>query len=239
MMSKARTWIALLAVSHLVACSSTFKELSPTPSSGQPSGKAGPFLNSPFFLTLVGGVVVAGITGGYSYLKAKGDRQLAQDNARREKQTAVLLSVANDLPIYISTMGSMRKLRNWLDKNPKDEDAAGKPVKDELGRPRCEVLKEYTEFFKLYLKTRGEVAILAEVGAFFDDGNVCRLVNDEDLAIDKIHDAAGDPERNAALKAETQVFASLLGAMATEIRQLPKKTTDQEARTVQCLHLKN
>jgi hypothetical protein len=163
----------------------------------------------------------------YSHYKAKTDQQLAQDNARREKQTAVLSSVANDLPIYISTMGSMRQLRVWLETHTESSD------KDDLHRPRNEVLTEYTEFFKLYLKTRGSVAILTEVVSFYETEQVCRLVNEEDLAIDRIHDAKDRPAALEATKAEEKVFDLLLSAMADEIRH-PRKST--MPRSDRCLH---
>lgn len=146
-MFQVRTWIVVLVVSHLVACSSTLTQISPTQPSGAPTGRAGPFLNSPFFLTIVGGLAVAGITTGYSILKAHSDEKLAKDNARREKQTAVLSMVANDLPIYVSTMGSMRELKVWLKDNKNSDDKFG-----DIGLPRGEALKEYLEFFKLSLE---------------------------------------------------------------------------------------
>jgi len=233
-MSKARAWIAVVVVGHLAACSSTFKQLSPTPSGGgEPSGRAGPFLNSPFFITVVGGLGVGAITSLYTHYKSKHDKEMAADNARREKQTAVLSSVANDLPVYISTMGSMRQLRVWLETHANSDD------KDDLGRQREEVLKEYAEFFKLYLKTKGEVAILTEVISFYRTQEVCDMVNKEDLAIHKIHDAKDRPDRLEAVKAQEEVFASLLIAMAEEISPTPKKGAEQKLRLGPCPLPKN
>jgi len=229
-MSRARTWIAVLAIGQLAACSSTLTQISPTQPAGAPTGRAGPFLNSPFFITVIGGVVVAAITTGYGYLKAHNDQKLARDSARREKQTAVLSSVANDLPIYISTMASMRQLKVWLEANPASD------AKDEVGRPRDEVLKEYTEFFKLYLKTRGSLSILTEVDSFYETEQVCSLVNEVDLAIDKIHDAKDRPARLEAMKAEERVFDSLLSAMAAEIRGAHRNEDVQGPRLGRCLH---
>ena len=52
-MPRFRTLVAVLAAGQLAACSSTFKEISPTPSNGgEPSGRAGPFLSSPFVVTV-------------------------------------------------------------------------------------------------------------------------------------------------------------------------------------------
>jgi hypothetical protein len=229
-MSRARTWIALAAVGHLAACSSTFKQLSPTPSGGgEPSGKAGPFLNSPFFLAIETGVLVGGVSQLYNWAKARSDRQLAEDNARREKQIALLSEVAKDIPTYISTMGSMRQLRTWL------EDHKDPNERDDLGRPHDDVLKEYTEFFKLYLKTRSSTSILAEVGSYYEDKHVCELVNEEERAIAKIHDSKDKEERKKALDAEEKVFDTLLGVMAEEIGRPRTKASSHGERSNWCL----
>ena len=230
-MCRARTWIVLVTIGHLAACSSTFKEISPTPSSGQPNGKAGPFLNSPFFLAIETGVLVGGITQLYNWAKASSDRKLAEDNARREKQITVLSSVANDLPVYISTMGSLMKLKEWL-KNKENQQ-------DEVGRTREEVIALYTEFFRLFLKTKNSVAILTEVSSFYEEKAVCTAVGAEDRAIGKIHEAKGEDERKTAMKAEGGTFSSLLGAMAEEIRRPPRKVPDKDQRADQCLDQAN
>ncbi len=228
-MSTASKWIALFVVGHLAACSSTFNEISPTPSNGQPTGKAGPFLNSPFFLAIETGVLVGGITQLYNWAKAGSDRKLAEDNARRDKQIALLSSVATDIPTYISTMGSMRQLRTWLE-NHKDPGE-----RDDLGRPHDDVLKEYTEFFKLYLDTRSSTSILAEVGSYYEDKRVCELVNQEQHVIAQIHDAKDKEERKKALEAEERAFDALLGAMAEEIRKPPRRGTSSGERVNWCL----
>jgi len=230
-MSRVGACIAVLAIGHLMACSSTLTQISPTQPAGQPTGRVGTFLNSSFFLTVVAGVAAAGITGGYSYLKANSDRQLAQDNARREKQTAVLSSVANDLPVYTSTLGSMKELKVWLADN-KDNDATF----GSIGLPRDVVLKEYLEFYKLSLKTRTAVSILTEVRSFYGETPVCNAVNEEEIAIERIEAAKHYPEVEAAGKAEGLVFDVLLGAMAEEIRHPPKKAADQGAPPCRRLH---
>jgi hypothetical protein len=222
-MPSGRTWIAILAIGHLTACSSIFKEISPTPSNGgEPSGRAGPFLSSPFVITVVGGLGVAAVTTLYSHFKAKTDRELAQDNARRAKQTEVLSSVANDLPVYISTMGSMRELKVWLKEHKQDDDRFG-----DIGLPRDEVVKQYSEFYKLTLKTRTAVPILMEVRSFYLTDRVCRLANEEDLAIKKLHDATDVEGVKEAAKAQDKAFDSLLIAMAEEVKEKPD-TSDKE-----------
>ncbi len=90
-MPRAGAWIALLAVGQLAGCSSTLTQISPTQPSGEPSGRLGPFLNSPFVLTVVGGLAVAGITSGYSYLKASHDEKLAKDNCKRAANCCTLV----------------------------------------------------------------------------------------------------------------------------------------------------
>lgn len=225
-MSRARTWIAILTVGHLVACSSTFKELSPTPSGGgEPSGKAGPFLNSPFFLALMSGVLIAGVTGLYSHLKASSDRKLAEDNARREKQTAVLSSVANDLPVYVSTMGSMRELKVWLEDRKNDDATFG-----EIGLPRKDVLKEYLEFYKLSLKTRSSVSVLMEVSSFYETPAVCEALNKEKGAIKTIDAAKQFDEVKKAGEAEEKSFDALLSAMAKELKETHRNGTGRGGR---------
>jgi hypothetical protein len=204
-----------------MACSSTLTQISPTQPAGQPTGRVGTFLNSAFFLTVVAGVTATGITGGYSYLKANSDKKLAEDNARREKQNAVLSAVANDLPIYTSTLGSMKELKVWLADN-KDNDATF----GSIGLPRDEVLKEYLEFYKLSLKARTAISILTEVRSFYGETPVCNAVNEEESAIKRIEAAKHYPEVEAAGKAEGMVFDVLLGAMAEEIRRPPKKAAD-------------
>jgi hypothetical protein len=228
-MSRARTWIAVLAIGQLAACSSTFKEISPTPSSGQPTGKAGPFLNSPFFLAIETGVLVGGITQLYNWAKASSDRKLAEANSLREKQIAVLSSVTNDLPTYISTMGSMRKLRDWLLAHPNGD------VTNEYGQTHDEIAELYTEFFKLHLQTKTSTSILAQVGSYYEDKQVCEYVNEENRAVERIHDAKNDQERADAQKAEEKTFGSLLSAMAKEIRQRRRNVTVQERKSDWCL----
>jgi hypothetical protein len=214
MPSGVRAWIAILTIGHLVACSSTFKELSPTPSGGgQPSGKAGPFLNSPFFLALMSGVLVGGVTGLYSYLKANNDRKLAKDNALREQQIAVLKSVTDDLPSYVATMASMMSFRQWLDAHDKKSADV-----DQRGRSRDEISKLYEDLYKLHLQKRNSTSILAQVDAYYEGQPVCDRVNDESRAIEKIHDAKDLKEREDLLHAEERVFEGLLTAMAAEIR---------------------
>lgn len=225
-MSRARTWIVILTIGHLVACSSTFKELSPTPSGGgQPSGKAGPFLNSPFFLALMSGVLVGGVTGLYSYLKANSDRKLAEGNARREKQTTVLSAVANDLPIYTSTLGSMKELKVWLAEDHEDGAAFGS-----IKLTREAVLEQYLEFYKLSLKTRSSVSILTEVRSFYEEPTVCEALNHEESAIARIHDAKRVEEVKKAGEAEEKSFDALLSAMAEEAKKTHRNGTDRDRR---------
>jgi hypothetical protein len=218
-MPRFRTLIAILAAGQLMACSSTFKEISPTPSNGgEPSGRAGPFLSSPFVVTVVGGLGVVAVTTLYSHFKAKNDRELAADSARRQKQTEVFSSVVNDLPVYVSTMGSMRSLRVWLKDHQQDDDKYG-----EVGLPRDQALAQYLKFFKLTLKTRTASSILMEVKSFYATEAVCRLANEEDLAIKNLHDASGVPQIKEAATAQDKVFDSLVSAMAEELNTKPDK----------------
>lgn len=232
-MPRLNSWLVIALIGNLAACSSTFTELSPTPSNGQqPTGKAGPFLNSPFFLAFETGVLVGGITQLYNWAKASSDRDLAEQKARREKQTALLSSVSTEIPAYISTMGSTRKLRAWL-QDPKNQSS---DAKDDVGRTRDEVLKEYADFFKLQLKTRTSTSILAEVGAHFESKEVCDLANDEERVIARIHDATTGEARTDALAAEEKIFDGLLAAMANEMNQPRKEDHDRSKRGHWCLH---
>jgi hypothetical protein len=226
MAPRVRTWIAIVVVGHITACSSTFKELSPAPSGGgEPSGKAGPFLNSPFFIAIETGVLIGGITQLYNIVKARGDRKLAEDNARREKQTAVLSSVANELPVYTSTLGSMRELKVWLEGH--DENTYKKFGKIRL--PREQVLKEYLEFYKLSLKTRTSASILTEVRSFYG-GAVCKAVDNEEGAIKRIEAAEDFDDVKKAGKDEESSFDALLSAMAEEAKKTSRNGDDTCSR---------
>ena len=63
--------------------------------------------------------------------------------------------------------------------------------------------------------------------------SVCRLANEEDLAVKKIHDANGVDQIEEAGKAEEKVFDSLLSAMAEELNKKPDKN-DKERQA--CSH---
>jgi hypothetical protein len=229
-MSRARTWIAVLAIGQLAACSSTLTQISPTQPSGSPNGRVGPFLNSPFVLTVVGGLAVAAITTGYSYLKASKEEKLAKDNTLREQQINVLSSVTNDLPTYVSAMGSMRNFREWLEHHDKDSTEV-----DERGRTRDKIETLYQDYFKLLLQTKNSFSILAQVSSYYEAEQVCNRVKEEVRAIDKIHDATGYKEREEAMKAQDKVFESLLAAMATEIRQRRRNEKFPERKSDWCL----
>ena len=211
MLSRVRTWIVVLVVSHLVACSSTLTQISPTQPSGAPTGRVGTFLNSPFFLTVVGGLAVAGVTGIYSHLKARNDAKLAKESTIREQQIAVLKSVTDDLPSYVATMASMMSFRQWLDAHDKKS-----PDVDQRGRSRDEISKLYEGLYTLHLQKRNSTSILAQVDAYYEGQPVCDRVNDEFRAIEKIHDAKNLKEREELLHAEEKVFEGLLTAMAAE-----------------------
>jgi hypothetical protein len=83
-------------------------------------------------------------------------------------------------------MGSMRQLKVWLKDHKQDDDKFG-----DIGLPRDRALEQYLEFHKLTLKTRTATSILMEVKSFYMTDSVCRLANEEDLAVKKIHDANG------------------------------------------------
>jgi hypothetical protein len=229
-MFQVRTWIAILAVGQLAACSSTLTQISPTQPSGSPNGRVGPFLNSPFVLTVVGGLAVAAITTGYSYLKAGKDEKLAKDNSLRDQQINVLSSVTNDLPTYVSTMGSMRNFREWLERHKEDTTEV-----DERGRTRDEIATLYKDYFKLFLQTKNSTSILAQVSSYYEAEQVCDRVKEEVHAIEKIHDATGYREREEAMKAQDKVFESLVAAMATEIRQRRRNEKFLERKSDWCL----
>ncbi len=171
------------------------------------------------------GVLVGGVTGLYSYLKANSDRKLAEDNARREKQTAVLSAVANDLPAYASTLGSMKELRVWLADNQDDGAAFGS-----IKLPRKDVFAQYLEFYKLSLKTRSSVSILTEVRSFYEEPPVCKALNDEESAIARIHAAKHLDEVKKAGEAEEKAFDALLSAMAEEAKKTHRNGTDRDRR---------
>jgi hypothetical protein len=182
-------------------------------------------LNSPFFITVVGGLGVGAITALYSHFKANHDKEMAEDKVRSEKQTAVLSSVANELPVYVSTMGSMMELKNWLADNKDDDAKFGS-----IGLPRNDVLKEYLEFYKLSLKTRTSVSILTEVRSFYGEMAVCSAVDKEESAIEAIGNAKHFDDVKAAGKAEEQAFDTLLGAMAQEAKKTHRNAPDKEVQ---------
>jgi len=172
-----------------------------------------PFLNSPFFLTAVCGLLASFISQFYVYTRARDERRLAQDNALREKAITLVSSVANDLPTYVSTMGSMRKLKLWL-KTHKNSDE-----KDEIGRPRDDVDKDYREFFKLYLQARKASSILAEVRAYYRKETVLQLADEEERAVEAIEDAKTDDEVPKRMEIQVGIRKRLLSAMTEEIRK--------------------
>ena len=200
------------------------REFTPDPRRRVSGHNAGPFLNSPFFLALMSGVLISGVTGLYSHLKANSDRKLAEDKARREKQTAVLSAVANDLPAYASTLGSMKALKGWL-ADPKNEadNATYGPIK----LHRQGVLDQYLEFYKSSLKTRSSVSILTEARAFYEEPTVCEALNHEESAIKRIHDAKSYDEAKEADEAEEKSFDALLSAMAEEAKKTHRNGTDR------------
>ncbi len=172
-----------------------------------------PFLNSPFFLTAVCGLLASVIGHFYSRATAENERRLAQENAIREKRIALLSSVANDVPTYVSTIGSVRNLRFWLKAHKNGSDDT-----DEIGRPREEVYKAYSESFKWYLQVRQASSILAEVRSYFSK-DVLGFVDDEERAIEAIEDASTHDEIVEHVKGQEKTRKKLLSAMAEEIRK--------------------
>jgi hypothetical protein len=205
-MSRTGTFIAIVLAIHLVGCSSVLHQVSP-------SGKAGPFLNSPLFLTVIGGAVVAVITQRYTSARASYDRQLAQENAIREKKIAMVASVANDVSVYVSTVATMKKFKLWLKNNP------GSDAEDELGRPRGEVLKLYAEYFRRSLQTKTANSILAEVLTYYESPQVLELVEKEKSAVDSMEDSKTSDEIIERMKGQVEIRETLLRAMAKEIKQ--------------------
>ena len=169
-----------------------------------------PFLNSPFFLTAVCGLLAGIISQTYACTRARSERREARENALREKQIALLSSVANDVSTYVSTMGSMRKLKLWLQNSQDPQDA--------IGRSREEVRGIYTEYFKFYLQARKADSILAEVRGYYKNGEVIELADKEERAVDAMEDAKTEDEVRRRMDLQVGVRKLLLNAMAEEIR---------------------
>jgi hypothetical protein len=178
-----------------------------------------PFLNSPFFLTAVCGLLASMISHFHSRATAENERRLAQENAIREKQIALLSSVANDVPTYVSTMGSMKKLKLWLKEHPDSDEKLE-------GRPRDEVDKDYKEYFKLYLQARKARSILAEVRSYYESPVVLGgagpgdlgLVDKEERAVEDISNAKKSEDVVGLANSQDEHLDALLRAMAREIR---------------------
>jgi hypothetical protein len=178
-----------------------------------------PFLNSPFFLTAVCGILASVISHYYVSSRAAIERKEAREKAFREKQIALLSSVANDVPTYVSTMGSMRKFKLWLKEHPKSDDTYG-----DTGWSRNEVSSLYKEYFRLYLQARKASSILAEVRAYYDTPQVLTLANQEDSVVDAIEEGTKmADEVNKAARAQDEVLKALIKAMVEEIRPTPAR----------------
>jgi hypothetical protein len=174
-----------------------------------------PFLNSPFFLTAVCGLMATAITHVYSHTAAHNEHQEAQDRAIREKKIALVSSAANDVPTYVSIFASMLKRKLWLQENTNSD------AKYDDGRSRDDVHKEYWELFEAYLHARKAISILVEVQAYFGKPVQVQVKMEKD-SIDAIETAPKSKDVIPLVKSEEPKFEELLRAMVAEIK-LPNR----------------
>jgi hypothetical protein len=127
------------------------------------SKKAGLFdrLNSPFVITFLGGACITLAGQALVRMSSESQRIEAREEAMFEKKVAIASTYAGDIETANVLTGTLRKKRLWLLANPNPD------ARDELGRPRAEMEKEFWETWKLYVQARKLASVITDVRSAF------------------------------------------------------------------------
>ena len=168
------------------------------------------FLNTPFAITVLGGICVTVVSSVVAHQVSLNERQREEQRAIREKKMAILSNLDHDVDRFVSLRLSVHKMRFWLRDHREDEKLDGIPYPD--------VEKNYVEFYKLLMSTRTADSSLREVGLFFSKESATKaedLMNEMDdmFALTKWSEMS-DPSR---LKTYEKQMKELGHAMTSEI----------------------
>jgi hypothetical protein len=170
-------------------------------------------LNSPFVITFLGGVCITLAGQAFVRVGAATERDRARDEAIFEKKVSVASSYANDIETAVLLAGTVKKKRLWLRANQ------GPDARDDLGRSRTEMEKEFWEAWKLQVQARKFPSVITEVLTVFTSLAVQRAAQELVNAF-KAEDASKTDEEVERHDAdEEKQEGELARAMSDEIRQ--------------------
>ena len=170
------------------------------------------FLNSPFFITVVGGLSVSLV--GHLLVRAhsRGERRLARERAIQDKQMSIITSFASDFDAYLSVRGSFLLRSAWLDANTSDD------ARDKYGRTRSQVYEDRRELWLLLMKTRSGLSMLAEINSVFEHDAVRALVV-RLVAADDALDSGSSEVVTSQVQELGRLMGALVLAMGAEMRK--------------------
>jgi hypothetical protein len=118
-------------------------------------------LNSPFVITFLGGVCITLAGQTFVRMSAESQQARAREEALFEKKVSIASAYANDIETANSLAGTIKKKRLWLLANPSSD------ARDDLGRSRAEMEKEFWETWKLYIQARKFASVITDVRSAF------------------------------------------------------------------------
>lgn len=184
----------------------------------KPESGWGKFLNSPFTITVIGGVVIALVGGWLQWVAGRNEKDKAYQQSLRDKKIAMLTTFGNAFDQYTYLTLDMGNKERWVFEHVRDKV---KPT-DEYGRPYTEIVKLRDEARQKYYTGPNARAMLVEIDVLFTDQAVHENVEQLRASMDQVFDKVQDFfEFNEAVGELQPRRDALLTAMAAEIKRAP------------------
>jgi hypothetical protein len=179
------------------------------------SRKAGLFdrLNSPFVITFLGGACITLAGQALVRMSAESQRAQSREEAIFEKKVSIASTYANDIETANVLTGTLKKKRLWLLANPSPD------ARDELGRPRAEMEKEFWETWKLYVQARKLASVITDVQSTFTSPAVQEAAQGVVNAYEAEQRSQTDAELEQNRLEEEKTVTQLSHAMSDELHQ--------------------
>lgn len=104
-------------------------------------------LNAPFVITLIGSLLIAGVTQLWQFKASNYEMQRARSQSLQDRRYEFLCTFSEEFPKTLILLNSVYTGQLWLDEK-------GPDVKNDVGMTRAEVWAEYKDNMKLLLHAR-------------------------------------------------------------------------------------
>lgn len=188
----------------------------------------GAWLNTPIIVTCLGGIAVAWVTSGVQQRADTAAREREQIRVVRSTKLAVFKSFADDFPITHSRLYDLRCWFHWLREHKQpDGDPATNPAVHATGKTYAQALQHWYELKAEYVTSRSFHSMIGQVQASFDDAAILKAAGALEASMTQLFYATEAENIRDLNQQANDLYTSLVGLMADDLRSLSTKENDE------------